>query len=307
MNIPMQRNLGKHRIWIVPVLLVLFLYSCTNREKATYNYYNTLINLNNELLVQVYESLYKTKVLISSSPDSILDSLEYQELRKSYATICDICDRNLEVLESTGPLFNQDSILLNTYMASIGMLNEIYEDEFAEILSNLQQGIRNSSVTGALYHASIKLADNHIFVLDSVSEFISRYNLTIDSLQIDYHKRRAIKFRTDNSRISNSICISGDCVDGFGQQEDQDGNVYTGYFKNGLFHGKGKLVMVNGDSYEGDFIRGSFEGDGLYTWQNGDKFRGEWREDQINGIGTMFQVTGDTIFGYWENRKVKKF
>lgn len=297
---------SKFRFLIVTAALISLLSSCNNREKESYNYYNTLVDINNDLLVQVYESLYKTKLYIAISNDSALTPSAYATLRNSYKAICNICERNVQILKQTGP-FYKDSILLNTYMLSVEKLNNLYDQEFSTILALLQEGVRDTEITEALYNASLKLADNHIFVLDSVAEFANRYALDIDSLQIDYHKKKAIKFRKDISRISNSICITGDCIDGFGQQEDQLGNVYTGYFKNGLFHGKGKLLMMNGDSYEGDFIRGSFEGEGLYTWQNGDRFRGEWRDDQINGIGTMIRIHGDTIFGYWENGVVKKF
>ncbi len=302
----LQQNPGKIRCMILMIMLVSVLFSCDDRERESYNYYNTLVDINNDLLVQVYESLYKTRLFIAISNDSALTPSAYESLKKSYASICDICERNLQTLEQTGP-FYKDSILLNTYTYSIKRLNNLYEDEFSTILSLLRDGVRNATITQALYNASLKLADNHIFVLDSVAEFANRYALEIDSLQIDYHKKKAVKFRKDISRISNSICITGDCVNGFGQQEDQLGNVYTGYFKNGLFHGKGKLIMMNGDSYAGDFVRGSFEGEGLYTWQNGDKYRGEWRNDQINGIGTMIRIVGDTTFGYWENGIVKKF
>lgn len=301
-----QRNLHKIRYLILPVLLVSFLFSCDNKERASYNYYNTLVGINNDLLVQVYESLYKTKLFIAISNDSALTPSAYEALRKSYASITDICNRNLQILEQTGP-FYKDSILLKTYTLSVDKITTLYEKEFTTILSLLREGVRNEVITKALYTTSMKLAENHIFVLDSVAEFADRYNLEVDSLQIDYHKKKAVKFRKDIARISNSICITGDCVNGFGQQEDHLGNVYTGYFSNGLFHGKGRLVMMNGDTYEGNFVRGSFEGEGVYTWQNGDKYRGEWRDDQINGIGTMITAVGDTIFGYWENGVVKKF
>jgi hypothetical protein len=302
----LQKIIRQIRFPIATVILVALLLSCNNRERESYNYYNTLVDINNDLLVQVYESLYKTKLYIALSNDSARTPYAFESLQKSYASICDICTRNLQILEQTGP-FYKDSILLKTYTSSIGILNALYEKEFSTILGLLRDGDQNSSINEALYNASLKLAENHIFVLDSVAEFADRYHLDIDSLQIDYHKKKAVKFRKDISRISNSICITGDCVNGFGQQEDQLGNVYTGYFRNGLFHGKGKLVLMNGDTYEGDFFNGSFEGEGLYTWQNGDTFRGEWRDDQINGIGTMFRIDGDTLFGYWENGVVKKF
>lgn len=301
-----QANQRMIRLLIITVLLTSLLFSCDNREKESYNYYNTLVDINNDLLVQVYESLYKTKLYITIAYDSAITPSAYESLRSSYASICDICERNLHILEQTGPFYN-DSILLKTYTSSLERIDNLYDEEFSTILSLLQEGVRSSGITEALYNASLKLADNHIFVLDSVALFANRYALEVDSLQIDYHKKKAIKFRKDISRISNSICITGDCIDGFGQQEDQMGNIFTGYFQDGLFHGKGKLVLMNGDSYEGDFVRGSFEGEGIYTWQNGDKFRGEWRDDQINGIGTMIRTHGDTIFGYWENGVVKKF
>ena len=41
---------------------------------------------------------------------------------------------------------------------------------------------------------------------------------------------------------------------------------YTGEFRNGLRHGKGKAFWPNGGTYEGDFINGKAHGKGTYVF-----------------------------------------
>ena len=43
-----------------------------------------------------------------------------------------------------------------------------------------------------------------------------------------------------------------------------NGNIYKGEFKNGLYDGKGIYYKNDGNRYEGDFKNNSFEGRGIY-------------------------------------------
>ena len=53
-----------------------------------------------------------------------------------------------------------------------------------------------------------------------------------------------------------------DVKDGYSRTTQEDGSVYEGEFKDGLFDGQGILTYVNGDRYEGQFSEGKFEGQG---------------------------------------------
>jgi 1-phosphatidylinositol-4-phosphate 5-kinase len=43
---------------------------------------------------------------------------------------------------------------------------------------------------------------------------------------------------------------------GHGRNIDYDGDVYMGYFKGDIFHGKGKLIFYDGSVHEGDWENG---------------------------------------------------
>lgn len=297
-------SMRKNIIWL---LLLPILISCQNKDQEILNYYNTLLQINNELLIEIYETLYETKrCAISKFNFQGVDSCEYNLLKQRFKTIEKICLSNIENLKMIGP-HQGDSILYKTFMVSFKQLDSLSRNEFKKILESFLAGEVTRTRTDALYSASLKLAENHISVLDSVSKFNQRYKLDLHTVEIDYHRKKALKLKTDIFRITRSVCLSGNCMDGFGQQQDEDGSLYSGYFRNGLFHGKGKLILSSGDSYEGGFSRGSFEGYGTYTWSTGKKYQGEWREDDPNGVGTMYLETGDTLFGYWQGGALKDF
>lgn len=297
-------SIRKMIIWL---LLLPILISCQNKDQEILNYYNTLLQINNELLVEIYETLYETRRCAVAKIDfEGIDSCSYTLLKQRFKSIEDICSSNIENLKKIGPIQN-DSILYSTFLFSFKQLDSLNRYEFNTILESFHAGEVTRSLTEALYSASLKLADNHISVLDSVSKFNQRYNLDLHTMEIEYHRKKAKILKTNIFRITRSVCLSGNCLDGFGQQQDEDGTLYSGYFKNGLFHGKGKLIFSSGDTYEGSFSQGSFEGFGTYFWSTGKKYQGEWREDDPNGIGTMYMVTGDTLFGYWQEGILKDF
>ena len=79
-----------------------------------------------------------------------------------------------------------------------------------------------------------------------------------------------------------------------------DGDTYTGEVKNGVPHGKGKVVYVNGDVYEGDFapINGAFlNGNGRYTHANGSWNEGVFKDGNFVG-GKVRLLKPDGSVGY---------
>jgi len=85
-------------------------------------------------------------------------------------------------------------------------------------------------------------------------------------------------------------CQSGDCQNGFGTYVRDNGNKYTGEFKNGNFHGHGTYTFNEGkwkgDQYVGEFQNGKYKGLGTYSWKNGDIYTGDFSDDAPNGHGT---------------------
>ena len=68
-----------------------------------------------------------------------------------------------------------------------------------------------------------------------------------------------------------------------------DGRVFfEGEFKDGEYHGKGKLTFDNGDVYEGEFKDGEYHGMGKATLANGDVLEGIFQENEY--LGTVAEV-----------------
>lgn len=76
-----------------------------------------------------------------------------------------------------------------------------------------------------------------------------------------------------------------------------DGSVYTGSYRNGLMHGKGRLEWPNGNVYEGGFRDGLANGRGRLTMSNGDRYEGEFHGGQMHGKGTLHYRNGDRYKG----------
>ena len=77
----------------------------------------------------------------------------------------------------------------------------------------------------------------------------------------------------------------GDCQKGFanGKGTAKGTDSYTGVFKSGLPHGKGK-----------------------YEWANGDWYQGDWEKGTRSGYGTMHYAgkpAHDTLYGFWKKDK----
>lgn len=64
-------------------------------------------------------------------------------------------------------------------------------------------------------------------------------------------------------------CMLGDCQDGFGRKN-----------------------FENGDYFEGDFKNGLYDGFGIYTWASGEVYAGQWKDGKRNGKTTWYLPNG---------------
>ena len=74
----------------------------------------------------------------------------------------------------------------------------------------------------------------------------------------------------------------------FGQSVFPNGDVYSGFWKDGLMHGFGIYQYFNGNRYIGEFNRHSREGVGAYVVKNKSLFVGNYKNDKRNGVGINF-------------------
>jgi hypothetical protein len=109
-------------------------------------------------------------------------------------------------------------------------------------------------------------------------------------------------FITAGTTFSQSTgCVSGDCGNGYGKWVWDNGDQYTGYWKENKENGQGTYIFKTGSKYVGEFSNGFRNGTGTYTWADGEKYSGEWKEDKQNGEGTHYYTNGTTQTGIWKD------
>ena len=74
----------------------------------------------------------------------------------------------------------------------------------------------------------------------------------------------------------------------------ENGKYYTGYWENGISHGKGILLDENKKiRYEGDCINGNIEGYGKYYFEGGGIYIGQFKNDLQYGKGKVYGRNGN--------------
>ena len=69
------------------------------------------------------------------------------------------------------------------------------------------------------------------------------------------------------------------------------------------YTGKATTEYPSGEIYEGYYVDGLREGSGVYAYPNGDKYEGEWLKNLKHGIGRMNIVAEGEFYGRYENGK----
>jgi hypothetical protein len=98
-------------------------------------------------------------------------------------------------------------------------------------------------------------------------------------------------------------CVTGDCENGTGLWEDVLGDLYSGQFRNGRYHGQGRLEQGTNYVYEGGFQDGEFHGRGTLN-DHGQIFAGNWaggREADGPGFRTFPNGSRLEGEGSWVN------
>jgi hypothetical protein len=97
------------------------------------------------------------------------------------------------------------------------------------------------------------------------------------------------------ANVTAKECVSGDCSDGRGRLEvaTQWGKgQYFGHFKQGEFHGKGRLEVpisfTQKSIYDGEWEMGRRSGRGTHWSGDGNLYIGQWKNDRRHGQGSYF-------------------
>lgn len=84
---------------------------------------------------------------------------------------------------------------------------------------------------------------------------------------------------------------------GMGRLEWPSGARYVGQFERGQMHGLGRMTERNGSVYEGSFAHGLPQGAGRRRYPGGARYEGQFRNGLPNGRGVFVYRTGDVYFG----------
>lgn len=139
-----------------------------------------------------------------------------------------------------------------------------------------------------------------------------KYNPTTDKIQTQKSSSSNTSQTTTTTTSSNTntadeVCVSGDCINGFGKKRYANGETVEGFFENGKANGIGKHNLSNGNGYIGNFKDDYYQGYGVYYWKNeGIYYYGTWDKGLQEGYG--FQKNGDKVIvaGYYTNGKLTK-
>jgi len=87
---------------------------------------------------------------------------------------------------------------------------------------------------------------------------------------------------------------------GSGKLKYSNGTTFRGRFLNGLKHGNGVLLSSTGYRYAGDWVRGKKTGFAIISYKNGSYFRGNVLDGLRHGNGEIFDAISKIRFkGFW--------
>jgi len=97
-------------------------------------------------------------------------------------------------------------------------------------------------------------------------------------------------------------CFLGDCQNGKGQMEYNDGTIYRGNFKDGEFNGKGTIYHASGSYYDGDWRGGQIiNGKAKTIYNDGSYYQGDIKNNQFNGKGIYVNSNKVKFTGDWKD------
>lgn len=101
-----------------------------------------------------------------------------------------------------------------------------------------------------------------------------------------------------------------DARHGAGTQSWEDGRLYVGKFRDGKFHGFGRMEWSTPQgmmAYEGEYCDDVKHGEGKYCWPDGRIYDGQWVDGARTGKATLINPRGDRRQGMWKADKLERW
>ena len=106
------------------------------------------------------------------------------------------------------------------------------------------------------------------------------------------------------STIISAQCITGDCENGYGKMQSQEG-FFEGFFKDGKPDKLGIMQYTNGNYYFGQIANSKYNGYGYVQYKDGQNYIGEWSNGAQHGLGIYNDAKQNPTAGVWENGNFK--
>ncbi len=298
----------------------------TNRETyhtdVTYYYVNGQTTKRTSKTKKGYNSIYNNKLDTYGNRISFKDFTEGKDLRNQYFDISYFEEEEEEKKEvgfavmttmrkkpNTSPTDNcvsgdcnngwgklkTDKVLLIGKFEN-GKLNGIGRKEYYN--GSILEGVfRNNHINKFGLFRNERT--NSLFLGNYINGFKSGLGFAIDE---SYKFARVGKYSKDvlhedlllaNTTVKNTengIC-QYDCTDGFGVYAFNNGDSYSGYFKNGAYNGPGVLKINNNVTF-GNFTDGKLNGYGIFHGaDNTTSYKGIYIDGETNGYGEFTSST----------------
>lgn len=148
------------------------------------------------------------------------------------------------------------------------------------------------------YTNSIMLATDQAYPVDSLTAYIIGWVEELDAA--------ALAMLADTAHLTEEDIGAAATVqvqDGY-HTETKDGNVYTGLFQDGMYHGWGRMEWHSGDTYEGEWQFGVRTGVGIMTWADGSVYTGNFANGTYQGQGCLQMADGSVYTGSFSNGQI---
>ena len=106
-----------------------------------------------------------------------------------------------------------------------------------------------------------------------------------------------VKF-ADGRRFRGDLSIP--LINGCGELNYQNGDIYVGELVNSIPHGKGVFTTA-AETRSGTFVNGKLCGDGTLETTNGLIYEGGFLDDKYEGLGELCQELIQIYQGEWHN------
>lgn len=81
----------------------------------------------------------------------------------------------------------------------------------------------------------------------------------------------------------------------------ENGETYSGEWRNDELHGQGTWTNASGEKYVGEWRNGKEHGHGTWTGPTGEKYVGQWKNGKEHGKGKHTTPDGQTYVGEWKD------